>query len=144
MEICERLLSGTSPWYRAGCRPIQSPIASFFTSPFTSLDDRRFIAFVLELRDIRFHVLYRLIYDATALPRVFPGYARLALYRARRKAIKNGTFQLGHFYCSSAPWSEWDKTRGTFFPYKFCAYIFLLPVSDTALDTQTVLRREVF
>ena len=36
-------------------------------------------------------------------------------------AIKNGTFQLGHFYSSSAPWSEWDKTRGTFFPSKFCA-----------------------
>ena len=47
-------------------------------------------------------------------------------------------------YSSSAPWSEWDKTRGTFFPYKFCAYMFLLPVSGTALDTQTVLRREVF
>ena len=43
-----------------------------------------------------------------------------------------------------APWSKWDKTRGTFFPYKFCAYMFLLPVSDTALDTQTVLRREGF
>ena len=48
---------------------------------------------MLKLRDIRFHDLYRLIYDATALPRVFPGYARLALYRAN---LHLGAGRMGH------------------------------------------------
>ena len=68
------------------------------------------------------------------------GHLRL---RGGGGARKNGTFQLGHFYSSSAPWSEWDKPRGTFFLSTSSVQYVCGALSDTALDTQTVLCREL-